>query len=336
MDVPRVSLIIPVHNTASYLKRCVDSVRNQTLKEIEIILVDNLSTDGSAALCDEYARLDARIKVLHLSIADVSTARNEGIKVASAPYISFIDSDDYILPDMYRVLWTEITGQQAEIAYCNNFLEFEDGRIEAPYPDSGKTYCRTPYEVVLDIFSEKANNAVWGKLYRKEIFHQLLLPENMYLEDYATVYRWVAQCKKIVWIDQSYYYYIQRSNSIMHTLDLRKWYDFFKAEYLRLEFIKEHPLFQNREEVPVLVKEIAWKCNYKFIQCLKRASFLKDYRMIQDMRRDLYRINLLFPQIEISRRFRRRTWKMYRYWPVYYFFRYYHKDLEQESNYTLF
>ena len=114
-----VSVIIPVHNTAPYLERCVESVRNQTLKNIEIILVENKSQDNSPVLCDEYARRDPRIKVLHLSIAGLSIARNAGLKIASAPYVGFIDSDDYISETMFQDLLDAISSSQAEMAYCN-------------------------------------------------------------------------------------------------------------------------------------------------------------------------------------------------------------------------
>ena len=96
LEMSIVSVIIPVHNTADYLRKCVESVRDQSLKDIEIILVDNLSTDDSPAMCDAYAKLDSRIKVLHLPVADLSTARNAGIKEATSEYIGFIDSDDHI------------------------------------------------------------------------------------------------------------------------------------------------------------------------------------------------------------------------------------------------
>ena len=97
-----VSIIVPVHNTADYLHKCIESLRSQTLQQIEIILVDNLSVDGSSEICDEYAKIDKRIKVLHLSIAGLSIARNAGMRIASAPYIGFVDSDDYVEPAMFE------------------------------------------------------------------------------------------------------------------------------------------------------------------------------------------------------------------------------------------
>ena len=98
---PKVSVIVPVHNTAPWLDRCVESVRAQTLRDIEIILVENRSTDASPELCDAYPAADARIRVLHLAEAGLSRARNAGLAVATAPYVGFVDSDDYIEPDMF-------------------------------------------------------------------------------------------------------------------------------------------------------------------------------------------------------------------------------------------
>lgn len=114
-----VSVVIPVHNTAPYLHKCVESVRNQSLKEIEIILVENMSTDNSAEICDEYAKIDSRIKVLHLSVAGLCVARNAGIDVATAPYIGFVDSDDYIGVDMFKDLVEAMIENEADLTFCN-------------------------------------------------------------------------------------------------------------------------------------------------------------------------------------------------------------------------
>ena len=217
-----VSVIIPVHNTAPYLERCVESVRNQTLKNIEIILVENKSQDNSPVLCDEYARRDPRIKVLHLSIAGLSIARNAGLKIASAPYVGFIDSDDYISETMFQDLLDAISSSQAEMAYCNFCYEYEDGKIETVYTDSGHTCIRQPKEVIEDIICEKVSSSSCTKLFKKELFASLLFPEGVFFEDHAVLYKWVAMCTKVVWVDKVYYYYYQRDGSICHTLDMNK------------------------------------------------------------------------------------------------------------------
>ena len=119
----KVSVIIPVHNTEKWLTRCVESVRQQTLADIEIILAENCSTDGSAELCDAYARKDDRIRVLHIDHADLSGARNAGLAVAQAKYIGFVDSDDYIEPDMFARLLDAAERCDAEMAYCDFISE---------------------------------------------------------------------------------------------------------------------------------------------------------------------------------------------------------------------
>lgn len=120
-----VSVIIPIHNTAPYLRRCIESVRNQTLKDIEIILVDNLSTDDSPSICDEYANIDSRVRVLHLDEAGLSIARNAGIEIATAPYIGFIDSDDYIEPTMYENMLSAMVQNKVYMVYCNFALNMK-------------------------------------------------------------------------------------------------------------------------------------------------------------------------------------------------------------------
>ena len=122
---PKVSVIVPVHNTAPWLDRCVESVRAQTLRDIEIILVENRSTDASPELCDAYPAADARIRVLHLAEAGLSRARNAGLAVATAPYVGFVDSDDYIEPDMFRRLYDAAVESGAQIAYGDLIYEEE-------------------------------------------------------------------------------------------------------------------------------------------------------------------------------------------------------------------
>lgn len=150
-----ISVIVPVHNTADYLRKCVDSIRNQTLKSIEIILVENLSTDQSADICDEYARIDKRVKVLHLSEAGLSIARNEGLKVASAPYVGFIDSDDYIEPTMYQEMLDAIELYQADFSYCNYVLDFDYKESVFPFRNSGSVGLCSREDFIRDMMWEK-------------------------------------------------------------------------------------------------------------------------------------------------------------------------------------
>ena len=118
-----VSVIVPVHNTVEYLPRCIDSIRNQSLKDIEIILVENQSNDGSAALCDEYMSFDSRVKVLHLPVANASIARNAGLDIASAPYVGFVDSDDLIMEDYCSHLLSIIGDADIAVAGREKYID---------------------------------------------------------------------------------------------------------------------------------------------------------------------------------------------------------------------
>ncbi len=124
-----ISVIVPVYNTGKYLNRCVDSILAQTYHDLEGILVDDGSTDQSPGLCDEYLRKDERIRVIHKSNGGLSDARNVGIDVASGEYIGFIDSDDYIVPDMYQKLYTRLTQEKADICICGwTYVDEKSGR----------------------------------------------------------------------------------------------------------------------------------------------------------------------------------------------------------------
>lgn len=124
---PKVSIIVPVYNVEKYLVRCMESLLNQTLKEIEIILVDDGSPDNCPQMCDEYARRDSRVKVIHKSNAGLGYARNSGLDVAVGEYIAFVDSDDYVDTSMYATLWNEARASNADVVFCNFKVEQRNG-----------------------------------------------------------------------------------------------------------------------------------------------------------------------------------------------------------------
>ena len=226
-----VSIIVPVHNTADYLHKCIESLRSQTLQQIEIILVDNLSVDGSSEICDEYAKIDKRIKVLHLSIAGLSIARNAGMRIASAPYIGFVDSDDYVEPAMFEKMLDAMVQSDAEIAYCNFLLEYEFKPNESPYRNSGDIVIRDPKNVLQDMMMEKVSCSACTKLYKSDFLTSLQFPEGKNYEDRLVMYEWVALCKKVVWVDSPFYHYVERQTSICHTMSPMNLYHYFLAEY---------------------------------------------------------------------------------------------------------
>lgn len=318
-----ISVVIPVHNVADYLRKCVDSVRNQSLKEIEIILVDNLSNDGSSELCDEYALLDARIKVLHLSVAGLSIARNAGIDIASSPYIGFVDSDDHIEPTMYQELLDALIQNEAELAYCN-FYHQSDTSIESSYPNSRNNYLLSSREVLRGIVSETISCSACNKLFRREFFASLRFPEGRLYEDRLVMHEWLVSCQRIVWVDKPFYYYVARETSICHTIIPLNRYQFFLAEYSRLAFINEHTLFEGRELLETRSR-IVGVCYFIFCEILQMTKTKYFREPIADMKSKLRDLHTLSKD-EIDAKSYRRIRKITYYWPIYYLFRFYFRQ----------
>lgn len=284
MQKEAISIIIPVHNTESYLRRCVDSVLNQTYKELEVILVENLSTDHSAAICDEYAKLDSRVKVLHLNIADLSTARNEGIKIATSPYIAFVDSDDYIKPEMYEVLLSNLKKYNADVSMCGYTLDFEGGKCHIPTNVSSEFKIYSGVEAIRGILKEELSNASWDKLYRRELFDKVLFPEGYYYEDHFTMLKWFELCNTIVYTPEVYYNYWQRDDSICHDFNPVRGYHYFLADFFRWQYECEKGVLSG-DERKQFVNKVLYRCYYNFRQTVRSLSSLDDFKEeINDMR----------------------------------------------------
>ena len=125
----KISVIVPVYNVERYLKRCIESIINQTYKDLEIILVDDGSTDSSGNICDEYKKIDKRISVIHKKNGGLSDARNEGLKVVTGTYIAFVDSDDFLDLDMYEYMQKNIEKENADIVICGTKIDYDNGKI---------------------------------------------------------------------------------------------------------------------------------------------------------------------------------------------------------------
>ena len=160
----------------------------------------------------------------------------------------------------------------------------------------------------------------------KELFASLLFPEGVFFEDHAVLYKWVAMCTKVVWVDKVYYYYYQRDGSICHTLDMNKHYHFFMAEYPRLDFVKEKRLFSEKER-GAIIKMIAQTCFYHFSDFMQEAKFLRDRKQIKDMRVRM-RKWLSLPSDEIDKKLYKRIRKITYFWPIYYWKHYARKKRE--------
>ena len=240
----KVSIVVPVYNVEDCLSYCVDSLRQQTYKNIEIILVDDGSTDSSGEICDQYAREDDRIKVLHIENGGLSNARNTGVKESSTDWIVFIDSDDYYdhraieylveLRDKYRVDLVATPVIEVRNYENSDFL----GDLREKY--SGKLDCRTALEQMF--YGNYVGTHSGGKLYKKEILLRFPYPNGMLYEDLALAYEHIASCENIAVSALNLYKYYRRPGSIVNSKYSDRLLDFYKAmEWNRSYIERDYP-----------------------------------------------------------------------------------------------
>lgn len=209
---PLVSIVVPVYNVRAYLKRCLDSLLKQSLKEIEIILVDDGSTDGSGALCDELAQADRRIRVIHQQNGGLSAARNRGVLEARAPYVGFVDSDDWVEEQMYERLYQLIQDHQADISICG-VRDCYVNREEIPpqIPDR----CMNPQEVLEDIsLNTTLMVGIPPRLYPRWLFDEVSSPLGKMHEDAFIVVDIFSRMNKIAVTSEPLYVYYHQGASI--------------------------------------------------------------------------------------------------------------------------
>ncbi|WP_417940016.1 glycosyltransferase family 2 protein [Flavobacterium sp. RS13.1] len=208
-----VSVIVPIYNVEVYLRECIDSVINQTLKDIEIILVDDGATDKSGSICDEYALIDNRIKVLHKINGGLSDARNAGLEIATAKYVSFIDSDDWVEPDFVEKLYNGCIQNKAEIACCGRIYECESYNYIKYTLNKETIYTQT--EAIKHMLKgDTMDVASWDKMYERRFFDKYKFPKGEIHEDMAIIFDIFLEISKCVHVASPLYHYRQREQSI--------------------------------------------------------------------------------------------------------------------------
>ena len=236
----KISVIVPVYNVENYLRRCVDSIINQTYKNLEIILVDDGSPDNCPVICDEYAQRDSRIKVIHKENGGLSDARNVGIDIASGDYLMFVDSDDYISEKMCGILYERLRSSNADMSICG---------VERIYPDGRNSDYSNIEDALLtrDDFFDKMEGkcgwcwvVAWNKLYKKSIFDGLCYPVGKLYEDDFIIHKLLYKIEKISAVADHMYYYVQRADSIVNQCYSVKNLDSVQVFLERGEFFVRH------------------------------------------------------------------------------------------------
>lgn len=253
-----ISIVVPIYNVEKYLNKCIDSILSQEYKNIEIILVDDGSTDNSGKICDDYTKKDNRIKVIHKENGGLSDARNVGMEKAIGEYIAFIDSDDYIGKDYISTLYNMCITNNSEIAQCS-FERVTDNQTTNEINVDKKIENMTGIEAIKNIFKEKYLEYIvaWNKLYKKSLFENIKYPKGKLHEDEATTYKLFYEAKKVSVTNEKLYYYYIRQNSITNTKFTLKRLDYIEELEEQLKF------FNDRNE-----KEIYLEVYYRYSRSL--------------------------------------------------------------------
>lgn len=216
----KISIIVPVYNVKAYLNTCFESIVNQTYQNIEIIVIDDGSTDESPAICDEWAKRDNRIKVIHKQNAGVSAARNTGIEIATGDYIGFVDSDDYIEPEMFEKLLENIVDNKSQLAVCGLFKD--EAQIKAD-----NCQCVASDAALAMLFNIADHpyfeGYVWNKLYDSKIIkvNTLCFDTSLKMsEDTLFNFKYLQYADKVSILNSSMYHYVYRALSVMNNKDL--------------------------------------------------------------------------------------------------------------------
>lgn len=275
-----ISVVIPVYNVENYVSKCIESVIKQTYKDLEIIIVNDGSTDRSGSICDFYSRLDKRIVIIHQENKGLSAARNKGIESATGEYIGFVDSDDWIQEDMYEFLYKNIINYNADISICGcRHVYSVDHNI-----DDASTVKKDDIKTIegKDIISNYIinykkgliKNIVWDKLYKRNLFDKILFPEGKIYEDHFVSYKLLDKARKVVISNNPKYNYFIRGDSLSHRPPSKHIFDLFDAHVERYEFVKAKYCSLEREYRRILLCEV--------INILYLISKFKLYDMVID------------------------------------------------------
>lgn len=237
-DGDLISVIVPVYNVEKFLKKCLDSLLTQTYRNLEIILIEDGSPDNSAAICDAYAEKDFRIKVIHQENKGLCGARNSGMRAATGEYIGFIDSDDWLAPDMYEYLMNKLKGYEADIVSCR-YYRVVPGKNTTARCD-GEDVCLNKDEAIRELINRFVlRSTYWNKLFRREMFEGFEFPEGRTFEGTFTMHKVMENAEKIVMLGDPKYYYYDNETSIVNTKNIRNGMNYVVAYMTRYNYLVE-------------------------------------------------------------------------------------------------
>ncbi len=241
---PLISIVIPVYNVETYIRRCVDSVISQSYDNLEIFLVDDGSIDHSGEICDEYAKKDKRIRVIHKKNGGLSDARNAGLNASTADYIAFVDSDDFVHCDYIKILYNAMRNYDLDIVVCGYISGHQNVFPKCNSKRDSDCFVLTSEEALRAWHGKYKHleTVAWNKLYKKKLFalSNVCYPSDRFHEDVWTTHQLVAVSFKIGFLEAKLYYYYQRSSSITDVISQKGVLDSLWAQDSRLQYFKIH------------------------------------------------------------------------------------------------
>ena len=295
----RISVVVPVYKVEDYLDDCVRSIINQTHSDLEIILVDDGSPDKCPEICEEWAKKDNRIKVIHKKNGGLSDARNAGIDIATGQYLAFVDSDDWIRPEMYEKMLLALKKESADFCSCSIHCFYEDGR-ESSFGYKG--YIVAGSEKMLEMLYKDTNFPVsaFNKLYKRSCWETMRFPVGKICEDAFTTYLQIDQASRIVHLPEEYYCYRIRPQSIMTSAFTLSKMDEEEAWRKNVEFMKNHypkiyPLAYDfyLQKTNILIAKIPEN---------KKQRFKNEYKMLKDILKKNIGYILFYSHIGLKQR----------------------------------
>lgn len=272
MDTPLISIIVPVYNVEQYLPKCLESLRNQTYRRLEIILVDDGSSDKSGELCDRCAARDHRFSVVHQENRGVAAARNAGLAAAKGDWLGWVDSDDWIEPDMMEALLSQTMQENADIAVCGRYEEYPGRSVRRGW--TKKECLNTEQALRLLLENDSMQNYLWDKLWRRSLFDGIRFPEGKTFEDVAVMYRLFEKAERVVCLPGAKYHYSQRQGSIVSDVSLSNRINHYRAAEDRYYELRDRwPQFRPLLESQCVASAVGiWSVYYQNPRKVRKAA----------------------------------------------------------------
>lgn len=303
---PKISVIVPVYKVEEYLEECIESLVNQTMKEIEIILVDDGSPDHCGAICDQYAQKYSNITVIHQKNGGLSCARNQGLSIAKGEYISFVDSDDYVKENMLETLYNACMKNHTKMAACNFFYVIDD--IVQYQMETNDLLKFSSADFLKKIISteNRIGVVVWNKLFHRSLLGEKTFPEGKLYEDLGSTYKMIFAAGEISFVDSGLYFYRKLRKGAITT------YLYSEREIDRIKFVDEMAEFIKINLPEIYIEAVNYKLETVYLPVMNNmiVSNVYDAQMYRMIKSEILR------NWKYITRGKLRYIKKYNYWYV--------------------